>query len=145
MSHKKDDLHSSHEFLRNLFDRREDVPNLLEDEPWASPEHDLAEMLRDRCQRLLKRQAFSPGDLVTWKPGMSNARFPRQGKPAVVIEVLAEPVLDTRVKPGYTYFREPLDIVLGVIVESGPRRGDFLYWHFDSRRFQHWQPREVQS
>jgi hypothetical protein len=37
---------------------------------------------------------------------------------------------------------EPLDLVLGLFIDSGPARGELLTWHFDSRRFQSWT-REV--
>lgn len=142
MADNHDELDSSSDFLRNLMHGDAQLPDLLEDEPLLSAEHDLAEMLRDRCRRLLQPQSFVAGDLVMWKPGLRNKRYPRPGKPAVVVEVLANPVLDPKAKVWSIYYREPLDIVLGVIAESGPLRGDFIYWHFDSRRFQRWQPRE---
>jgi hypothetical protein len=81
---------------------------------------------------------FAPGDLVVWKRGMKNHRVPAHGEPAVVLEVLATPVLDTEKDSGYTYFREPLDLVLGLFIDEGACRGEFLAWHFDSRRFELW-------
>ena len=107
-----------------------------------SPDRDLAQALRARFDSLQRRHAFKPGDLVCWKPGLCNRRMPRAGMPAVVLEVLPDPVLDDAKDSGDAYFREPLDIVLGVFIEQGRHRGDFITWHFDSRRFRPWAPAE---
>ncbi len=77
------------------------------------------------------RQSFTPGQLVQWKPGLKNRRVPLYGQPVVVVEALAEPVL-TDADSGSQYYREPLDIALG-IVDQGD---DFDVFHFDSRRFE---------
>lgn len=103
-----------------------------------SPDRDLADALRTRARSFHKAHVFQPGDLVCWKPGLRNRTQPRDGRPAVVIGVLPESVLDTERDSGSTYFREPLDLLLGVYAE----RGDFLVWHYDSRRFQPWSPAE---
>lgn len=81
---------------------------------------------------------FAPGDLVTWKPGMKNKRLPRYGQPAVVIGRLEQPVFDGEMEAGSCYFREPLDLVLGMIWDRDPGRGDLIAFHYDSRRFQPW-------
>lgn len=114
----------------------------LDAESSESSDRDLALALRARVESLQRRNDFKPGDLVCWKPGLCNRRMPRYGRPAVVVEVLHEPVLDDAKDSGDAYFREPLDIVLGVFLEQGRHRGDFLTWHFDSRRFQSWTPAE---
>lgn len=134
---------SSRELLQRIGLYSDTGPDLLlEDEMPVSPDHDLAQALRAQFDRLRHRHTFAPGDLVSWKPGLRNRRFPRYGRPAVVVEVLAQPVLDDAKDSGDAYFREPLDIVLGMFIEKGPQRGDFLTWHVDSRRFQPWQPEE---
>jgi hypothetical protein len=114
----------------------------LDTESTHSSDRDLALALRSRVDSLHRRHDFKPGDLVSWKPGLSNRRMPRYGRPAIVVEVLHEPVLDDAKDSGDAYFREPLDIVLGVFIEQGRHRGDFITWHFDSRRFQPWTPAE---
>lgn len=117
----------------------EDAPtNLLDDEPLADPRDDLAALLRERYQALQQRHAFAPGDLVTWKPGLKNKHAPGYGQPAVVVEVLTRPLHDRDDEAGSPYFREPLDLVLGVLPDAGPAQGQLLLWHFDSRRFQPW-------
>ncbi len=45
--------------------------------------------------------------------------------------MLLEPIFDSEEGTGSAYFREPLDIVLGVLEE-----GSFLCLYFDSRRFE---------
>ena len=76
-----------------------------------------------------KKHEFRVGDIVEWKPGMEN----RVSKgPFVVVEILPEIVMNTEESAGITYFREPLDIVLGQIDEEG----DFIFFHYDSRRIQ---------
>jgi len=82
--------------------------------------------------------AFKPGDLVRWKPGLMNRRCPRYGTPAVVMEVLDPPILDKDPESGSTYYREPLSLVIGLIWERNPGRGDFVIFHVDGHRFEPW-------
>ena len=51
----------------------------------------------------------------------------------MVIDVLQQAVYDHEERgAGSSYFREPLDIVLGIVDEEG----DFLVFYLDSRRFE---------
>lgn len=79
---------------------------------------------------------FEAGDFVEWKPGMKNRRHPDYNQPVVVMELLEEPVLDGAKDSGSPYYREPLDVVLGFLDSDG----DFISFHFDSRRFQKYDP-----
>lgn len=90
-----------------------------------------AKLLVERFSAFAKTYNFKPGDLVQWKQGFKNKKLPHYGQPAIVIEVLENPIHDTSEDAGSPYFREPLDIVLGLIDESG----DFLIFHYDKRRF----------
>lgn len=138
MAAKKDHLSSRDLLARIGLD--DDLGNdLLEDEPLPDLTGDPGAALQERYRQLARRHTFNPGDLVTWKPGLKNRRVPRSNQPAVVLDVLTEPVFDSERDSGSPYFREPLDIVLGVFIDEGPHRGDFLNWHFDSRRFQPWE------
>ena len=112
--------------------------DLLSDEPLEDLGGDLAAALRARYHLFQTPHRFVPGDLVTWKPGLKNRRRPSYGRPAVVLAVLDSPLRDDEQDSGTTYFNEPLDLVRGLFLETGPARGDFLTWHFDSRRFQPW-------
>jgi hypothetical protein len=75
------------------------------------------------------KHVFTPGQVVEWKPNMKHKRT--EG-PFVVVDVIDPPVFDQDNNCGTPYFREPLDVVLGALDNDG----DFLTYHFDSRRFQ---------
>lgn len=104
---------------------------------------DLIPPLRERYVALKEaRHYFHPGQMVSWKPGLRNRRWPASGQPGVILEVLQEPVLDTG-EPGCTYFRERLDLIIGIFVDKGKNRGDFLAFHACSERFEPWPTGEV--
>jgi hypothetical protein len=87
--------------------------------------------LREMYEGLAHRVQFKKGDMVMWKPGLKNKKRPREDEAAVVVEAMEEPVHDAKKGSGAQYFMEPLDLKLGVIDEDG----DFIVYHFDSRRF----------
>ena len=87
------------------------------------------------CESLLRQSSFASGQLVTWKKGLKNKRRPQYDEPVVVVEILDAPVLDEDQNPGSAYFREPLDLVVGMLDEDD----DFVLYHVDSRRFEHIQ------
>ena len=88
--------------------------------------------LKKRYERLTESQTLSAGQLVMWKRGLKNKRRPEVGEPAIVVECLSEPVYDHEKSTGSAYFREPLDIILGVFDDDE----DFNLFYFDSRRFE---------
>lgn len=106
----------------------------------SEPVEDAADRLQTLYQRLTnsRQKALRPGMLAVWKLGLKNRRFPRYGEPAIVVEVLDPPILDHENESGSTYYREPLDLLLGILHKDG----DFLVYHFDSRRFQPDEGRE---
>src|SRR6266478_1612632 len=79
-----------------------------------SPE-EIAGLLSKRYEAFKKGYDFKPGSLVTWKKGFKNRRRPREGEPAIVIAVLTESVFADDDEAGTPYFREPLNIALGVL------------------------------
>lgn len=91
--------------------------------------------MRDKLTALFRSltqavYTFKPGDIVGWKPGMQNKK---STGPFVVTVVLDAPVLvGDPDKAGSPYFRENLDIKLASLDEDG----DFLEYHYDSRRLQ---------
>ena len=80
-------------------------------------------------EKFNEKHNFTVGQIVEWKPKMRHKKTPG---PFVVMEVLDPPVFDPTVSSGTPYFREHLDVALGVVDEDG----DFVTYHFDSRRFQ---------
>jgi hypothetical protein len=138
MPHEKHNL-TSRELLAQI-GLGEDTPrNLLDDESPEDLQGDLSGVLQERYRAYAERHQFAAGDLVTWKHGMKDRRYPLYGQPAVVIEVLATPIFDSEQETGSTYFRQQLDLVLGLIVNDGGARGGMLTFHFDSHRFQPWK------
>ncbi len=77
--------------------------------------------------------SFSKGDLVTWKQGLKNGRYPQKNYPAIVTQIYEEPIRRPDVESGSNHFREPLDLV--ILVDTGDEVSEF---HVDSRRFKHY-------
>jgi hypothetical protein len=79
---------------------------------------------------------FSPGDIVVWKKGLKNRVRPSYNEPAIVLEILDEPLKDEKTQDsGKPYFNEPLDLKLGLLDADG----DFLIFYYDKKRFEHYQ------
>lgn len=95
-----------------------------------------AEVVRGLLESLEGRHTFAIGDLVEWKAGLRNKRWPQIDQPCVVIDVLAEPIRDHTAETGSQYFREPLDLLIGY---RHPSDGEFCVYHVDSRRFRPWR------
>ncbi|AEG00661.1 hypothetical protein [Methylomonas methanica] len=90
------------------------------------------DMLREKFSLYKAAHQFKEGDIVKWKPGLKDRKIPHEGDPAIVVRVLDEPVFDVTAEPGTPYFREPYDIVLGVIQVDG----QFITYHYNSQRFE---------
>lgn len=93
---------------------------------------ELAKILRSRHDSLVQANEFEPGNMIKWKLGLKHMAYPAYGKPAVVVEVLSEPVENRYVGPESAYFRELLDLRIGCIADDG---GFYLY-HVPSNRFE---------
>lgn len=138
MTRKQQSL-SSRELLNRIGLSEETPPDLLDEAALDDLEGDLGAVLRERFETLTTHYRFKPGDLVGWKPGLRNRKVPSYSAPTIVVEVLDEPILDRGEESGSTYYREPHDLILGVLWDREPGRGDFVTFHFDSRRFQPWE------
>ena len=97
-----------------------------------------AKLLSDAYSKITNgaENKLKAGKLAQWKKGLKNKRMPRYGEPAIVLEILAEPVIDEENGGGSSYFREPLNLILGFIDEDD---GDFVIFHYDKRRFEPFQ------
>jgi len=79
------------------------------------------------------QEKFQPGDLIVWKQGLKNKKLPEEDTPVIVVEVLEDIIFDeTKGSSGTSYFREPLDLKVGSIDDDG----DFVIFHYDSKRFE---------
>ena len=95
--------------------------------------HEELSKLKQKVARLLKPvPKFEPGDVVKWKKGLKNKKSPEEEQSAIVIQVLDEPVIQDERDSGTPYFREPLDLILGVLDQDG----DLMLYHYDKRRFE---------
>ena len=78
------------------------------------------------------KHAFHPGDIVRLKKGLQGYKTaPDYDQPCVVMKVLDAPIISTEKEDGRPSFGVPLDIVLGILMH-----GDFVEFHYDSRRFE---------
>lgn len=84
--------------------------------------------LKELYESFNQKESFTPGDIVAWKPGL---KIKRSDGPFIVVENIDPPIMDSVVDSGSTYFREPLDVILGHVDNAG----DFVCYHYDSRRF----------
>lgn len=99
--------------------------------PAARDRTEEARLLSDASEALGVHHDFVRGQFVEWKPNLRNRDLPGYGQPAVVLEVLATPLIDEREPSDSPFYREPLDLVLGLLDGDG----DLAAIHFDSRRF----------
>ena len=90
-----------------------------------------AEELRNHYQVLTEVNNFKSGQLVKWKPSLRNKSKPMYNEPAIVVDVLDEPILGENKETGSAYFREPLDLILGFLDDE-----NLVLFHFDKRRFE---------
>lgn len=76
-------------------------------------------------------KVFEVGQIVKWKKGLKNKNFPIENQPAIVLEILKEPIYGEG-EYGTPIYREKLDLILGMIDEEE----EFIHFYFDSRRFE---------
>ena len=88
------------------------------------------ERLTAAFEKLTEKSTFKPGDIVDWKFGLRNKQL---YGPFIVVEVLDSPIFDNEDGAGSPYFHEPLDIVLGKVMDDGER---FVTHYYDSRRME---------
>ncbi len=89
-------------------------------------------------KKLLESHDFQVGDLVKWKPGLKNKKRPYVDQPAIVVQLLETPIINRNEETGSTYYREPLDIILGLFDDEG----EFLMFYYDKRRFEPYSEKE---
>ena len=78
------------------------------------------------------RVDFKVGDIIQWKEGLKNKMFPEYNEPAIILEILDEPLVDTDDRIGSPYYKEQLDLKLGMIDDDG----DLVSFYFDGNRFE---------
>lgn len=93
------------------------------------PVKDILEETQDFVKRYHEKEEFKPGDLVVWKDGMSNRKYPKYGEPIMVLETFPAARKDN---DGTQYGGEPSDVRCLVKKDED---GDMIAFAFDSHRF----------
>jgi len=109
-------------------EKKAEAPNQL-----SEKELKAMRVITERYKSYCSDASFKVGDIVKWKKGMRNRRFPDANGVAIVTKVYPNPIYDDKSKDsGTPNFHDPMTVVLGVIDEDG----DFVEFHFDGNRFE---------
>ena len=92
--------------------------------------------LKFRRELMESPRDFEEGDIVVWKDSLKNKSFPQYGQPAIVLNILEEPFFNDKQTPENHIFKEPHDLLLGIIMDNN----EYLTLYFDSRRFKNINP-----
>lgn len=106
-------------------------------------EPDKKELFSDEVKRLKKahkllaaENKFKIGDIVQWKAGLKNLTHPNYERPALVTEVLVQPIMagtqDSDPNEFSPHYNEPLN--MKVLVALNDR--EIMEFYVDSRRFE---------
>ena len=96
--------------------------------------------LREKFSLYTRKDDLQVGDIVFWKPGLTNRRFPRPGTAGIITRVFPVPVKDTsRTEAGSPYFNEDLTVAVGILDNDG----DFVEFTYDGQRLQRVDPSQV--
>jgi len=110
-----------------------DNEQVTEDEPLSETKRgEVADKLNTTYRVFLECYEFNEGQFVEWKQGLKNRFLPRLREPAIIIKLLKSPEFDTEKDSGTPYFKEPLDMIIGVLEEN---EENLLFFHVDKRRF----------
>jgi hypothetical protein len=93
---------------------------------------DISKLQKKVSAFLKEAPKFSPGDIVKWKDGLKNKKYPKDGQLCIVIEELEKPIIQDTRDSGSPYYREPLDLVLALLDDDS----DLVVFHYDKRRFE---------
>jgi len=103
---------------------------------------DNIEDLRRKYELFLRKDDLQVGDIVAWKPGLRNRRFPIEGCAGIVTRVFPVPVRDeSKNEAGSPYFNEDLTVSVGVLDNDG----DFVEFTYDAQRLQRVDPSTIEA
>ncbi len=101
-------------------------------EPNAAKSSDISELKQKVSSFLKESPKFEPGDVVRWKKGLKNRKYPKEGQSCIVIEEMKEDIIQDSRDFGSPYYREPLNLVLALLGDDS----DLVIFHYDKRRFE---------
>jgi hypothetical protein len=120
------------DFAKELLRRMADEAQQEMDRPKISRIGEI-EVLREGLRLLNTAHNFSPGMIVQQKPGCENYKTLSDNGVAIVVEVLAEPIIISREDDlGGMNFRTPMDMIIGEYSSDG----NFCLFYVDKRRFE---------
>jgi hypothetical protein len=97
-----------------------------ETEQYISEPTEYIDKLRKRAKDLSQTTELKIGDIVIWKDGLKNKRFPRYKQPAIVLKII-----DPIIKDNDPSYNETLNVKLGFITSDD----EFISFNYDSDRF----------
>lgn len=87
---------------------------------------------------------YQPGDLIRWKAGMRNRKFPEYLEPVVCLCVgphcVEENPRTYSEDDGSPYVAERKDLIFGTVRNQGQYGDSLLQFHCDARRFTKYEP-----
>ena len=121
----KEELHELTEKLSEFLKKKQS-----EQVSYCNDSHGI-NFLRDKCLSFLKTETFKVGDIVKWKKGLKNKKYPKDDQLGFVMELINPPIFENTKDSGSPYFREPLDLILAAIDDDA----QLMLYHYDKRRF----------
>jgi hypothetical protein len=98
----------------------------------AQIDSEMIDKLRIVVNNFKKPSDIEEGDIVIWKQGMKNKKYPKENQPAYVLQVHEASVKEKEDRDsGTPYFMEPLNLQLAFIDDDG----DLVTFYYDKRRF----------
>lgn len=92
------------------------------------------DLLKSNLALLNEKHNFNIGDIVVWKEGLKNRRFPEYSQPGIVIQTYNEQVKDNDSDIGESY-----DIQIGFIEDDSL----FFVFNYNSSRFTNYVPSDI--
>ena len=129
----------ANELSPEILDKLKDIITEMNADAFQATEDTLKSLRQYYEEFVSNDREIAKGDFVVWKEGFKNKSLPKYGQPAIVIDILDQPLFDNNKDAGSPYFNEPLDVVLGFFDTDK----DFMLYHFDRRRFKVYTPESL--
>ena len=124
MSEPKVEVRSLEDLIRSA------VGSDQEDKEPLSREEEI-DLLKKGFDLIQQKNDFQPGDIVRFKPGMHNRKFPSKDSCAIIVEMIDPIEPDGEISSAYA--TEKLDCIVGVIE---PNDNVFLMFYGSSQRLE---------